>query len=123
MLGIGTDIVEISRIERLLTKHGDQFGLRILHPQELQKLSGHNKPAAYLAKRFAAKEAVSKALGTGMAEGVIAADIEIQNTDAGQPIVQLHNGALRQLEAMGASQCLVSISDEKAYAVAFAVIT
>lgn len=123
MLGIGTDIVEIARIERLLTKHGEQFPERILHPQERQRLSGHTNPSAYLAKRFAAKEAIAKALGTGMAEGVVAADIEISNNDTGQPLVTLHNGALRKLEALGGSRCMLSISDEKAYAVAFAVIT
>ena len=94
-----------------------------MHPNEQQRLGEHNNPSAFLAKRFAAKEAVAKALGTGMAEAVIAADIEISNNAAGQPLVTLHNGALAKFKALGASQCLLSISDEKAYAVAFSVLS
>lgn len=123
MLGIGTDIVEIARIERLTAKYDDKFAARVLHPNELQQWQSLEQSTAFLAKRFAAKEAVGKALGTGLGEGVAAADIEIVNGANGKPTVQLHRAALTQFEALGGQQCLVSISDEKAYAVAFATIS
>ena len=121
--GIGTDIVSVARIEQSWQKYGPRFAAQILHPNEVIELAGKSSPAAYLAKRFAAKEAVGKALGTGLGNGVSAAMIEVNNNDLGAPSVTLHNGAAEQLSALGATQCQLSISDEKEYAVAFAVIS
>lgn len=122
MLGIGTDIVEIDRIAALLDQYGDKFPQRILHANEYQQWQQHPQPQAFLAKRFAAKEAVGKALGTGLGEGVKAADIEVVNASNGSPTVLLHGAAKARLGQLDATECLLSISDEKAYAVAFAAI-
>lgn len=121
-IGIGTDIVAIARMQKLLERYGDTFSERILHSNELAQLAQRKNQAAFLAKRFAAKEAVSKALGTGLGEGVTAADIEVVSTILGQPQVKLHNAAASRLAELGATRCLLSISDEKEFAVAFATI-
>ncbi|MDD9892745.1 MAG: holo-ACP synthase [Gammaproteobacteria bacterium] len=123
VLGVGTDIVSVSRIEQSWQRFGPKFAAQILHPNEVVELAGKNNAAAYLAKRFAAKEAVGKALGTGLGEGVSASNIEVKNKENGAPTVQLHGGAQKRLEALGGSQCQLSISDEKEYAVAFAIIS
>lgn len=123
MLGIGTDIVEVARIGSTLERHGEKFAQRILHPNEYQQWQQHAQPQAFLAKRFAAKEAVGKALGTGLGEGVTAADIEVDHADNGCPVVVLHHQAKTRLLELGGKQCWLSISDEKAYAVAFAVVS
>lgn len=121
-IGIGTDIVAIARMQKLLERYGDTFSERILHSNELAQLAQRKNQAAFLAKRFAAKEAVSKALGTGLGEGVTAADIEVVSTILGQPQVKLHNASASRLAELGATRCLLSISDEKEFAVAFATI-
>ena len=123
ILGVGTDIISVPRIEKSWQRYGAKFGEQILHPNEMLALSAQTNPVAFLAKRFAAKEAVSKALGTGLAMGVTAANIEITHNDNGAPLVVLHGGALERLQQLGAKQCQLSISDEKAYAVAFAVLS
>lgn len=122
ILGIGTDIVEIARMADLLQRYGHKFSERILHANEQQQLAQRSNQAAFLAKRFAAKEAVGKALGTGLGDGVTAPDIEVLRAENGRPSIRLHGQAQQTLLALGAQHCQISISDEKAYAVAFAVI-
>lgn len=119
--GIGTDIVSVARIEKSWQRFGSRFAEQILHSNELQQLDKSRQPVAFLAKRFAVKEAVAKALGTGLAEGVNAASIEVCHQDNGAPFLRLYDGALARLQAIGASQCLISISDEKDYALAYAI--
>lgn len=118
VIGIGTDIVEIARIERLFDKRGHAFAHRILSQTEWQALTISVHPRL-LAKRWAAKEAVAKALGTGMAQGVCFQDISVTHTPAGQPLVRLTGQAQHIAEHLGIDQWHLSISDERAFAVAY----
>ena len=116
--GQGVDIVEIKRINSALERFGDRFIARILTPVERQQCSG----AAYLAKRFAAKEAVAKALGTGIGKQVSFQDITVARQPGAAAQVQLANGAATQLAQLGATRVWLSISDERDYAVAMVTI-
>lgn len=110
--GIGTDIVSITRIENALARHGDRFAKRILGPDEYSSFVTHKQQANFLAKRFAAKEAVAKALGTGFANGVSWQDIQLSHYDSGQPKVSLSNAALAHFNKLKGEQVLISLSDE-----------
>lgn len=123
VLGVGTDIVSVARIEKSWQRFGDKFAGQILHSNEAAVLASKQNAPRFLAKRFAAKEAVSKALGTGFAQGVSASDIEVVTQESGAPAVVLHGGAAAMLAQLGATQCQLSISDEKEFAVAFAVLS
>lgn len=129
ILGIGTDIVSVVRIKRLLDVHGERFVHRYFDPKEYadskKGLSEH-----HYAKRFAAKEAVAKALGTGFGHGINWRDIIIVNNSQGQPIVFLEGGAALKMQELARQKsstfpvkCDISISDEDLYAVAFAIIS
>jgi len=120
--GIGIDLCEIERVQDSLDKLGDRFADKILHPDEKKLFSKHKFKARYLAKRFAAKEAFSKALGTGIAEGVILPDIEVVNDDKGKPELKLHGEAGRKLIEISATKVHISISDEKQFAIAQVLI-
>lgn len=120
--GVGTDIVDIRRMERLWIRYGERLARRMLGEQELLSLARSSYPGRYLAKQFAAKEAVAKALGTGFRHGVSLRRIAVLRAPSGQPVVDLSAlAALRPLE-WGALRAHVSISDEAGYAVAFAVL-
>ncbi len=123
IVGIGTDIIRIARMEEAWARHGERLAERVLTPNERDVLRRHAAPLRYLAKRWAAKEAVAKALGTGIRAGVGFQSLEIFNDELGQPRVRLSDGALARLETLGGGQCWLSLSDEEAYAVAFAVIS
>ena len=120
--GIGTDLVNVARIERVLARHPKSFSQRVLHPNELEIFDNHYDPCAYLAKRFAAKEAVSKALGTGIAKGVSFCEIEISNDAFGRPQIELHENTKAIAESMGVQNYFLSLSDEKEYAIAYVVL-
>ena len=122
-LAIGTDIVEIQRIADVVERQGDKFVQRILTDAEQQEYLRLNCALSFLAKRFAAKEAVAKALGTGIGHGVSFRDINIIKTERGAPAVELSGGAATVLSAMGGSQILLSLAGERQYAVAYAVLT
>ena len=120
-IGIGIDIVNVRRIDALWQRFGDAFLRRIMAADELQALQGECPvDAARLAGRWAAKEAVSKALGSGI-RGFAMKDIVIINQPSGQPCVILRGGALERARQMGYSNVLISISHEKDMAVAQAV--
>ena len=131
ILGIGTDIVNIGRIEKSI-KRQELFVDRILTPMETIafKESPTALKPAFLAKRFAAKEAVSKALGTGIGRGVSFQHIHIEHDDFGKPKVALTDGALQRAESLASNVGLfatkplthISISDESEYAIAYCVI-
>lgn len=113
IVGIGTDIVEIARIEHIGSKNGfERLAKKILTKAEISALA--TLSAAKIAKRFAAKEAISKALGTGIGANLAFHDIEIFNDAAGKPITTIKNRADLKIN--------LSISDEKKYAIAFAVV-
>ncbi len=120
--GIGTDLVEVSRIRQLLQRHPQRFPQRILGREELRVFAEHGMPERYLAKRFAAKEAAAKALGTGIRNGICFCDIETVNDSLGKPSLVFHGGALEQLQRFGDTRVHLSISDEKAFATAFVII-
>jgi len=125
-IAIGTDIVEIDRIGQTWSRQGDRIVLRILVPSEREKFESFNNDTlkvAFLAKRWCGKEAIAKALGTGIAKGVGFQEIEISHDDLGAPLVTLHGGALARLHLLGASKALISLSDERHYAVAFCTLT
>ena len=122
-LAIGTDIVEIKRIAQVVERQGDKFIQRILCESEHQEYERLNQDIYYLAKRFAAKEAVAKALGTGIGRGVGFHDIMIVKNALGAPGVELSGGALQAMMALKGQQILLSLSDERQYALAYAMLT
>jgi holo-[acyl-carrier protein] synthase len=97
ILGIGNDVIDIERIERTLARFGDRFVERIFTPAERAKSEGRANRAASYAKRFAAKEACSKALGTGLRRGVFWRDMGVVNLPSGRPTMRLSGGAARRL--------------------------
>ncbi|MCL6417146.1 holo-ACP synthase [Aestuariirhabdus sp. Z084] len=123
VVGIGTDIVRIDRIERSLSKLGIRFAERVLTEQEQVLFQQASKPATFLAKRFAVKEAASKALGTGIADGVSFQHIFLEHDFRGAPVLRLSARALEIASERGASDFHVSLSDEKDYVVAFVVLS
>lgn len=116
--GVGTDIIEIERIDQSIEKYGKKFLDRLFSPEEQSYCDKHKESARHYAGRFAAKEAVVKALGTGISEGTAWLDIEVLNDPQGKPMVLLSN-ALR--EKHGHPRIHLSISHNKSYATAFAV--
>ena len=121
IIGVGTDILKISRIENIFNKYGGRFSRRILCRAELNIVENKNKSISFLAKRFSVKEAASKALGTGI--GAISwHDFEVKNDSFGAPILKLTGGAKKKMEEIGASQALISLSDESDHVLSFVVI-
>lgn len=120
--GIGTDIVRVQRIEQALANNAS-FAARILTEKELVVFAKHRLQAAFLAKRFAAKEACLKALGTGLAQGIRWHDLETYHTELGQPKLRLFGAAHARAEVLGVTQIELSLSDEADYAIAFVVLS
>ncbi|MBE9540405.1 MAG: holo-ACP synthase [Proteobacteria bacterium] len=123
VIAVGTDILKIDRIESVLERLGDKFVNRILTETERAEYKSSAQPARLLAKRFAAKEAVAKALGTGIGRGVSWQDIQLVHNDSGAPQIQLSGGALRVATERGGRRVEISLADEIDYVVAFAVLT
>lgn len=123
ILGIGTDIVEIVRIKSAIEKNGARFAERILSQAEQEQYLQNKFPERFLAKRFAAKEAFAKALGTGVRNGLNLCDIEISNTDLGKPeIAYIGNSTAVNSIISPKAKTHLTISDESEYAVAFVII-
>lgn len=122
ILGIGTDIVAVSRIRAVCERRGERFARRILHAGEWSGYCDAADPARLLARRFAAKEAVAKALGTGFRSGVGPSQIEVVHDARGAPGVRLHGAAADCVAARGQARLWLSISDERDYAVAYALL-
>ena len=121
IVGVGTDIVEVDRIRKAFLRRPEKFIRKILAAEEIEKIPV-SREIEYLAKRFAAKEAISKVLGTGMQFGVRFGDMLIPtHFETGQPFVELKGHAKKQATLKGINRILISISDEKDYAMAFAV--
>jgi holo-[acyl-carrier protein] synthase len=122
IFGIGTDIVRISRIQQGLDRYGERFARRILAGEELTDFQRTLHPARFLARRFAAKEAVVKAYGTGFTRGMTFQDIVVSHDAAGKPLLLLSGRALELQYEMGIGEKFISISDEQEYAVAFVTL-
>jgi holo-[acyl-carrier protein] synthase len=127
MLGLGSDVVDIRRIERTLARYGERFLDRIFTPVERARSEGKHDRAASYAKRFAAKEACSKALGTGFRRGVFWRDMGVVNLQSGRPTMQLTGGALERLQELTPRGCQaridITLTDERPLAQAIVVIT
>jgi holo-[acyl-carrier protein] synthase len=122
ILGTGIDIIEVARIAASFEKFGERFANRILLPDEISYCLTHKNPAPFLAVRFAAKEAISKAFGTGIGAALGWRDMEICKKKSGEPFVVLHGKGEKLFEAHGAKQLLVSLSHTEYYAAATAVL-
>jgi len=122
ILGTGIDIIEVARIAASYEKFGERFVKRILLPDEIAYCLGHRRPAPFLAARFAAKEAVSKAFGTGIGAQLGWQDIEIRRKESGEPFVVLHGKGGEFFAARGAKKMHVSLSHTEHYAAATAVL-
>lgn len=122
MIAIGTDILRIARVEEVVERLGDRFVARILTPQEQEEYRASKMPHRLLAKRFAAKEAIAKALGTGIGRGVSWQDITIGHDEYGAPQACLTGGALAVAMERGGNRVELSLADEAEYVVAFAIL-
>lgn len=122
ILGTGIDIIEVARIASSHEKFGERFVNRILLPAEIAYCLGHRRPAPFLAARFAAKEAVSKAFGTGIGAQLGWQDIEVRRRESGEPYVVLHGKGHELFEARGAKKLHLSLSHTEYYAAATAIL-
>jgi len=126
IIGIGTDLVDIRRIERTLERFGDRFTDRVFNQTERARAARSPNPAALYAQRFSAKEACAKALGTGFRRGVFWSDIGVDNLPSGKPFLTLSGGAKRRLEELTppgtTAQIDISLTDESFFAQAMVVI-
>ena len=122
VLGTGLDIVECERIRRSIEKFGDRFLQRIFLPGELAYANSHKYPHRHLAARFAAKEAASKAFGTGIAGPLGWKDMEVARKESGEPHLLLYNNGLELLKSRGASRVLISLTHTEHYAAASAIL-
>lgn len=126
IIGIGSDLIDIRRIEKTLERHGSRFTERVFTERERAKAASRKRQADTYAKRFAAKEACSKALGTGLSHGVFWRDMEVINLPSGKPTMHLTNGAEVRLYSMmpeGMKPVVhLSITDEYPMAQAFVII-
>ena len=120
--GIGVDIVKIERIRSNIQRFGERFAQRLLTEAELADYRATRQPAHLLAKHFAAKEAVVKALGTGFREGLAFNLIGVDHDHLGKPGIVYSGAALDTIRAIGITDSLLSLSDEQDYAVAFVIL-
>ncbi len=122
ILGIGTDIIEVSRIRSSFEKFGERFLGRILLPGETEYCLSHKDPAPFIAARFAAKEAISKAFGTGIGGSLGWLDMEVRRRESGEPFVELHGKGRELLGTRGASRIFLTLSHTNEHATATAVL-
>ena len=122
ILGIGIDIIEVARIAGSYERFGDRFLNRILHPKEISYCLSHRQPAPFLAARFAAKEAISKAFGTGIGAQCGWQDMEVGRKSSGEPFVILHGNGQKLLVARSGRAILLSLSHTQTYAAAVAIL-
>ena len=122
ILGTGIDIIEVARIAASHEKFGERFLNRILKPAEIAYALSHKNPAPFLAARFAAKEAISKAFGTGIGKHLGWQDMEVGRKESGEPFVILHGGGAQLLKERGARIVHLSLSHTEHYATAMAIL-
>ena len=124
IIGIGSDIIDTRRIERVINKYGRKFKLRCFSKVEIKRSESVRNSINSYAKRYAAKEACAKALGTGLARGIFWKDISVINDIYGKPSIKLYGNALNFLNNLSNNKCSIflSLSDEKIYAIANVII-
>jgi holo-[acyl-carrier protein] synthase len=122
IFGIGTDVVQLERVEAVYARHGAHFVQRLLMPEEAAAFRGHKRPVRFLAMRFAAKEAIVKALGTGFAHGVWIRDVGIMANAWGRPEVIWSERGRALRDRLGAGEGHVTLTDEAGLVVAVAVL-
>jgi holo-[acyl-carrier protein] synthase len=127
IIGIGSDLIDITRVEKVIERHGDRFISRIFTDVEVARAERRANRVETYAKRFAAKEACSKALGTGIRQGVWWRDMGVVNLPGGRPTMKLTGGALKRLEALTPAGCEaridLTITDEYPLAQAYVIIS
>ena len=122
IIGIGSDIVKVSRIEKLIDRYEQRFLQRVFTAVETTYASSKARPALHLAARFAAKEAFVKALGSGLREGLNWCDIEVINNNLGQPQLKLYNSAKQMCYESRNASTWLSLAHEQEFALAFVVL-
>jgi holo-[acyl-carrier protein] synthase len=120
--GVGSDLIEIPRVERALARFGERFARRILCEPELRRFRGHVKPAAYLAKRFAAKEAFTKALGTGIHAPANWHGLWVVNLTSGKPQLEFSAALADLMRARGIRRSHLTLTDERDMAAATVIL-
>ncbi len=123
MIGVGVDLVEIARIRKAHEANPKRFSEKVLNAAELVGFGEARDSSVYLAKRFAVKEAVAKALGTGFSQGVSWQDITLDHNELGKPYVDLTGGAAKRFAVLKADKLLISLSDEAGLVMAYAHIS
>ena len=126
MIGLGSDLIDIRRIEKTLLRFGDRFKTRVFTDKEIKKCEKRKESAACYAKRFAAKEAAAKALGTGFRKGVYWRDLEVSNLVSGKPTIIFHGNSEIHLQKISNGEKTVvnlTITDEYPYAQAIVTIS
>jgi holo-[acyl-carrier protein] synthase len=121
ILGIGTDIVECLRIAQIIERHGELFINRVYTDHEIRYCRSRKAVTQHFAGRWAAKEAVLKAMGTGWRRGISWRDVEVRNVPSGKPVISLRGGARSVVEQSGIREMLISISHCRSHATAYAV--
>lgn len=121
VFGIGTDIVELARIEKTYNRFGKHFVERLLMPEENTLFYKNKNPIRFLAMRFAAKESIVKSMGTGFSDGIWIRDIGIINKDSGKPIVVYSSRGDQMRQKLGISEIHISLTDEAGLVLAFSV--
>jgi holo-[acyl-carrier protein] synthase len=121
IIGIGTDITECLRIARMIERHGELFIDRVYTPDEIAYCKARKQATQHYAGRWAAKEAILKALGTGWRKGISWRDIEVRNEPGGRPTVAVRGGTRDVVEELGITEIQVSISHCRSHATAMAV--
>ena len=122
ILGMGTDLIDVRRIERALARFGHRFAQRVLVEEEYRRYSSHVKPAHYVAKRFAAKEAFSKAMGTGIRFPVNWHNVSVANERSGKPYLKFSEPLAALLAERGVLRTHLSLTDEVEMACAFVIL-
>ncbi len=122
ILGLGTDIVEIDRIEGVISRSGDRLAKRVLSDNEWAQYQAHQQPVRFLAKRFAVKEAAAKAFGTGIRGGLAFNQFEVYNDELGKPGLRFFQQAAEVAQKLGVAHVHVTLADERHYACATVII-
>ena len=122
IFGVGTDVVEIERIKKALERFGERFAIRVLCDPELKRFRAHKQPAAYLAKRFAAKEAFTKALGTGIRSPANWHGVWVVNLPSGKPELQFTDALKTLMATKGVQRSHLSLTDERGMAMATVIL-